>query len=302
MARERHGFTILVPVSLPESGPSLARLAKTIIGPDENAGRVLALHLRRPVDHEAYRSGLDEVVPEAPLAPLTPLLAEATKQKLAVEPISFVSREIAEDISAVAAARYVDLVLMGFHKPVFGKAILGGAVHRVLTHCETNVAILVDRGFEDTKRILVPFMGSEHDRLAMEIAARMAHSMHAEVTVLHVIEPSNDRAKRGAKAEVDRVFADPALAGSLHFRVVEDNSPVDVVLRESPQFDLIVIGVSEEWGLESRLIGMKPERIARESPGSLLIVRKYAGARASSPDQGKEPPPAQISAKESHQV
>ncbi len=296
LARQRHGYTILVPVSLPESGPSLARLANVLIGSEEHAGRLLALHLQRLVDHEAYRSGLDEdAVADVSLAPLTPLMAEATKHKLTVEPINFVSRDISADISAVAEARYVDLVLMGFHKPVFGKAILGGTVHRVLHHCQTNVGIFVDRGFEHTRKILVPFMGGDHDRLALELAARISRSMNAAVTVLHVIEPSMDRTKRGAKEEVDRAFTDPAMASSVTFRVVEDESPVDVVLRESAQFDLIVIGVSEEWGMESRLIGLKPERIARESASSLLIVRKFAGrqprsASTSSPaDRPAEP-------------
>jgi hypothetical protein len=43
-----------------------------------------------------------------------------------------------------------------------------------------------------------------------------------------------------------------------------------------------VIGVEEEWGLESHLFGWRPERVARECPASMLIVRKatsIAGGR-----------------------
>lgn len=283
ISKQRHGFTILVPVSLPNSGPALARFASLLIGPAENAGRVLALHLSRPVDHEAYRSGLDEALPETPLAPLTPLLAEALKHKLTVEPVSFVSREIAGDIAAVAEARYADLVLMGFHKPVFGKALLGGTVHRVMNQCPTDVAILIDRGVEHARSILVPFLGSPHDRLAISLAERLARTMQAQVTILHIVESSADRTKLGAQSEVDRVFSNPALAGSVHFRVVADDSPEDVVLREARNFDLLVIGVSEEWGLESRLIGIKPERVAQEAPSSLLIVRNRPSARRAAP-------------------
>ena len=39
--------------------------------------------------------------------------------------------------------------------------------------------------------------------------------------------------------------------------------------------DLVVIGVSEEWGLESHLFGLRPERIAASCPTSLLIVRAH---------------------------
>jgi hypothetical protein len=39
----------------------------------------------------------------------------------------------------------------------------------------------------------------------------------------------------------------------------------------------LVIGVEEQWGMQSQLFGFRPERIAREAATSLLIVRKYAG-------------------------
>ncbi|HEY7090135.1 MAG TPA: cation:proton antiporter, partial [Tepidisphaeraceae bacterium] len=265
---EHKGFRVLIPISLPESGPSLARLAGMLIGANgqPDAGRALALHLRRPAAHEAYRSGLDENSEDQGLASLTPLLAEATKRKLPVEPISFVTQDVAEDIAAVAQARQVDLVLMGFHKPVFTKTILGGIVHQVLTECQSDVAILVDRGMADVRRILVPFMGSTHDRLAMELAARVARSSpDSRITVLHVVDPANGQGKLGAKGIVERAFEDPQ---KVTLEVVEDGSPIDAVMNKAAQYDLLVVGMDEEWGLESRFIGLRPERIAQEYPGS----------------------------------
>ena len=78
-----------------------------------------------------------------------------------------------------------------------------------------------------------------------------------------------------AKSEMDRVFADPNQPMPVEFKVVEDDSPVAAVLRESRGYDLVIIGVAEEWGLESHLFGCRPERIARECPSSMLIVRQY---------------------------
>lgn len=268
----RRGFTILVPISRPESGPALARLAAMLIGSAADAGRVLALHLRPPAEHEAYRSGLDDAE-DAGLAPLTPLMAEATKYKLPVEPISFVTSDVAEDIVAVANARKPELVLMGFHKPVFSKTILGGQVHRVLDESKTDVGILVDRGFSSVQRILVPYIGSDHDRLALQLAGRIAHSLGAAVTVLHVVDPAGAKPRLGARGVVDKTFDDPQ---RVTLQVVEDASPIDVVLREAPRHDLLLVGMDQEWGLESRFIGLTPERIAAEYSGSLLIVRKLA--------------------------
>ena len=44
---------------------------------------------------------------------------------------------------------------------------------------------------------------------------------------------------------------------------------------QNPKNASEVIGVAEEWGLESQVIGFRPQRIAMESPKPLLIVRKF---------------------------
>jgi Kef-type K+ transport system membrane component KefB/nucleotide-binding universal stress UspA family protein len=275
------GYSILIPVSLPKSGAPLVQIADALLGPDKAGARLVAIHLRKPADHEAYRSGLDEASRSHDEA-LAPLLAQARGRSIPVEQVSMVSRDVAGDIASLARLNHVRLVLMGFHKPVIGKQILGGTVHRVLQQAQSDVAIFVDRGFRQARRILVPYLGSAHDRLAMELAARMARHTDALVTVLHVVPPMRRRdgaPEQSAKAVVDRIFAEPGRAAPVvTFRVIEDESPVGVVLHQAQNADLVVIGVAEEWGLESHLFGWRAQRIARDCPSSLLIVRKAAGA------------------------
>jgi Kef-type K+ transport system membrane component KefB len=277
----RRGYSILISVAAPRSGRPLLRLADALAGPAAEGRRILALHLRRPVEREAYRAGsapMDEPLAEDPLRLL---LAEADEQHIPVESISLMSRDVADGIARVAGERRADLVLIGFHKPVFTRRILGGTVHRVMEQVESDVAVLVDRGFSAGRKVLVPFMGGPHDRLAMDLAARYAKSANAEVTVLHVVDPQRGRGKKlDARGAVDRAFKDPATGGGVTLRVVESTSPVATVIEESKNFDLVVIGVSEEWGLAPHRFGWQPERIASESPTSLLIVRKRGDAPA----------------------
>ena len=178
---------------------------------------------------------------------------------------------------------------MGFHNPVYTSSILGGTVHRVLTGSDTDVAIYVDRrAFEvagnsdgalddaaPPRTILVPYLGSKHDRLAMELAGRMARRAKVAVTVLHVVAPGRSGGGGDAKTATDRVFADPGQPMPVTMRVVEHDSPVDAVIEQAASFDLVVIGVAEEWGLESHLLGFRAERMAREVKRSMLIVRKH---------------------------
>lgn len=275
------GLKILIPVSLPKSGGPLVQIADTLIGAKKEDSRLYALHLKPPADHEAYRTGLDEAT-QTHDESLAPLLAQARGRAIPVEQISFVSLDVAGDIAEVARRNNVDLVLLGYHKPVIGKTILGGTVHRVLQQTDADVAVFVDRGFRTARRILVPYLGSEHDRLAMQLAARMARNIDAQVTVLHVVPPmrAGSGAEMGAKAAVERVFTEPGAKLPVTFRVVEDESPVGVVLHQAQNHDLVIIGVAEEWGLESHLFGWRAQRIARDCPCSLLVVRKAGKTHA----------------------
>ncbi|MGB7156853.1 MAG: cation:proton antiporter [Tepidisphaeraceae bacterium] len=281
----RKAFSVLIPVSDPTSGSSLLKVASMLTG-TKTDHELLALHLKPPVDRDAYRAGLDDAAAAGGQdTTFGPLLTEAKRVGVNVEPISFVSRDIADDIAGVAQTRHVNLVLMGFHRPVIGHAILGGTVHRVFTTTPSDVAIFVDRQFTGAKKILVPYLGGTHDRLALELADRMARNAGAAVTVLHVVPPKrhDEAAALGAKTEVEKTFAEAGKAAAIAFKVIEHYSPVTAVLDEAKDADLIVIGVSEEWGLESQLLGWRPQRIADESPTSLLIVRKFGQAPQPSP-------------------
>jgi nucleotide-binding universal stress UspA family protein len=290
-------------VADPKSGGPLLRLAELITGTGRAAeGRkIYALHLSRPDERDAYRAGVEGPQrSEAPAAggeaetSLRPLLDHARQHHLPVEPISFVTRDVAEGVARVAAERAVDLVLMGFHRPVLGGTLLGGTVHRVLTGAAADVGVFVDRGFSGARRVMVPYLGTEQDRLALELAGRIARNAMAEVTVLHVVPPDQAGGKdlavpNSARGVVARVFSDPTQPAPVHFRVVPDESPVEAVLRESAGFDLIVVGLGEEWGLESHRFGLRPERIAEGSSCSLLLVRRREGGRPDSPDASASP-------------
>lgn len=269
-ARPGKRFTVLVPVARPDSGGGLVRMASLLAGKSEQSGRILALHLRRPVDRDSFRLDLD---PRDGEDGLRPLLAQAEADGLTVEPLRFTSRDVASDIARVARSQHADLVLMGFHKPVFSRTILGGTVHRVLTGADCDVAVFVDRGLASLNRILVPFHGSRHDRLAMDLAGRCARASRAEIVVLHVVGGATRGP--GVAELVDRTYDDPSLRTRVTIKVVPTASSIDAVIEEANRgYDLVIVGVDDAWGLESHLFGFRPERIADECKATLLLARE----------------------------
>lgn len=282
-------YTILIPVAAPKSAGPLLRLADLISGPGKPDRRIYALHLRRPIDRPEFRSGLREAQQAPADETFRALMAAAESRQIPVEMISFMSRNVPRDIVRIAVERQADLVLIGFHQPVFSRSLLGGTVRRILTAVPTDVAVLVDRGFLGAQRVLVPFLGGRHDRLAMEIAGRFAANANAQVTVLHVTAPKAGEPPLHAKEAVDRVFNEPGQPLPVQFRVIESDDPAGTVIEQSAEYDLVVIGIAEEWGLESQLFGLRRERIAAGTPASLLIVRQGTGAGGPKPNSPDRP-------------
>jgi Kef-type K+ transport system membrane component KefB len=279
-AAESRPFTVLIPVSFPASGGPLAKMASLLAPPPPlDAGRrIIALHLERLSDRDPYSMRMSDA-PAQRSESLAPLMDAARGMDIPVEPIAFLSRDVPSDIARFARLQAADLILMGFHKPVFGQAILGGTVHRVMTASDSDVAVFVDRDFKSAGKILVPFLGGKHDRLALELAGRIARNGAAALTILHVVPPhrSEGDAVLNARAAVDRTIADPTQPTPVNFQVIEDSSPVEAVIQAAKEYDLVVIGVEEQWGMQSQLFGFRPERIAQQTGTSLLIVRKYGG-------------------------
>ncbi len=261
-------FTVLIPVALPSSGPGLLRVARAVSPITEP--QIYALHLERATD--GLVTGDASGVRKRPDEALQPLIAAAEAEAIAIRPLSFVTRDPARDIVDVADMKDAGLILMGWHKPVVSRSILSGTVNDVMREAKADVAVYVERQFEPWRRILVPFMEGIHDRAALALASNLARNSGAEITILHVVQPGSGTAETGLRATLPERFE----TGRTTLHVVESAEPLDAAVQLAHQgFDLIVVGISEAWGMEPSLFSNRHERLARESPGSVLVVRKY---------------------------
>jgi nucleotide-binding universal stress UspA family protein len=269
------GTPVLVPVALASSGPVLLDMAAALAEGD--TPRIYALHLARPLERGALGARMRQISP-ADHEALEPLLTHAQAQGLEVRPLVLVSRTPGADICDVARAKGTRLIVMGWHKPVFSRAMLGGTVQQVMKGSAADVAIFIERsGPFPPRRILLPYTGTVHDRAALALAARLTHRFAAQLTILHVVHPGRPqpRLEQEAQSVLVQEFPEPA-GGYTRLKVVESDRPVQIVLQEATDYDLTVLGVGEEWQLEPHVFGLRPERIAAQCPSSLLVVRTRA--------------------------
>ncbi len=276
-------FRSLVCVANERSGPGLLEMAEALGGP--GGARVHALHLVTPSDRASFYVE-DTSSQPAHHPALLPLLEHAGERGVNVKPLSFVSSDPADDISRIAGVKEIDLVLIGWHKPLLRQSLLSGTVARVLKESPAPVGIFVDRGLGDVhrggvRRVLVPFVGTSHDYAALSLVRRLLHGRSdVEATLLHVRSPSKKSVTDPAALSPEGQSFNEPDGGQVILKVVESDEPVEVTLQESKNgYDLIVVGLGKEWGLEQRWLGMHSEQLLRESDVSLLIVRGAADNR-----------------------
>ena len=239
-------LSLMLCISHEQAGPGLAALAAALVK-GEKAARIDAVHLVPAIGRGGTAMvgrGPSEGAGEDVLAPA---VARAAELGIAARMLSFISDQPARDICELAAARDVNLVLLGWHKPVLSQTLLGGVVHDVMNRCPGTVGVLVNRGLGPIKRVLVPYLGSAHDQTALGLARQLTRTSGAEVTIFHVTREA-----------------------------IAHRSPAEAALAESGRgHDLVIVGIGRDWGLGDRLlgIGFQPERLMSESPVSLLVVR-----------------------------
>jgi Kef-type K+ transport system membrane component KefB/nucleotide-binding universal stress UspA family protein len=286
--REKQKSGILISLSLPSAGPGLLKMASSFAS--RNTLKIYALHLLS--SNEISTSNFDEENDKKDhIEAFKPLMKYADENMISVSLLSFPTRNAAEDITDIASVKGANIILMGWHKPVLTESILSGTVNEVMRNAKADVCVYLERQFNPYKNILVPFREGTHDKGALTLAHQIAVNINAQVTVLHIVKPGNItvenytavRENYGSTEAILQVgeiedFPD----NHIKVQVVESNTPLDTTIKiANCNFDLVVVGLSETWGLEPSLFSKRHERLARECSASLLILRKYIPVKTS---------------------
>lgn len=257
---------VLLPVSLAESAPALVRVGRMLMGNDP--GTLHLLHLQRAEDTEDH-------IEITKADPLFTAVREAQSINLATATRQFVTISASRDIAAESRRLHPAWTIIGFHKPVFIQSILGGTVSGVLKETPSPVAILIDKGLPTVTRVLVPYLGGGQDTAALVAAERFAQLKDVEVTILHVVSPQQTTTSKhlGVRELVDKHIPSAGATQQVHFRVLESDSPIDAVTAESHRYDLLILGLAEEWNLDTGILSRHEESVVQLAPCSILIVR-----------------------------
>lgn len=171
----------------------------------------------------------------------------------------------------VVKREHRDLLVVGSSQHAHdGHVRIGKRTRQLLGEFSCPVAIasrgLHRRPAPDLSRIVVGYDGTRESTAALELAAALAASANAELSVCSVID---DRTPASLTEQAALVVA---RTGALSRIEVVGGRPATVLRAAAANADLLVIG-SRRWGSVARvLLGSTGEGIAQDAPCSVLVV------------------------------
>lgn len=205
------------------------------------------------------------------------------------------SASIPAAILRYAEQEDLDLIVMGTHgrrgiDRLFSGSVAEEVVRRATCPVFTVCARHRSESLEAMRRILVPIDFSEHSEAALRYAGELATTYGADLDLLHVIEEM-------AMPGVYGIVATPLDTGAVQARVREalaeqasdtgapGRARTEVVVghtaavvldyAEEHGVDLIVIATHGRTGLKRFLMGSVAEKVAREAPCPVFIVKSF---------------------------
>ena len=143
-------------------------------------------------------------------------------------------------------------------------------------------------------RILVPTAGGPHAPLAFRIALLLARQYESTVTAVYVVEPDaseeeialgDERIQGTIAAMREQAKELPSFNGRgpsieeipFEGRIIRSTDVITGIADAGAEYDLVLVGASEESLIDQVLFGNIPEQVARECPSPVVIVKRYRG-------------------------
>ncbi len=283
-AMESDRDRILVPVANPHTAEGLAHLAAILAErvADTSVTILGVVLVKRQVLPSVVHGFLSHMGREQRVL-FSRIMQEVSQHNVPVRSKTIAAQNIADGIlQEVDNYGRDELILMGWPGPLNAQTMAANPVSQVLERARTNVAVLLNRGGTELRRILVPVGGSTHSLLAVRLAAELGERSHARVTALHCFcEPGTEDLHDNLmllreQVETELGEVPPYMATKvLCSRTVADGIAAELA---SNRYDLVIMGSAVARSIQADLFGSLTDRIASQIPCSVLLVRRYEPA------------------------
>ncbi len=260
-------FRILVPIANPGYADKLIRLA-SLIAKERNGGIILLNVVTIP--DQTPPSGAMRYVENA-----KDFLSKLIKSmEVPAGGVIKIGHSTSEAILNTVEEMKPNLIIMGWRGRTFRKDfVLGSTIDPVLLRAKCDVAVVrFEPTWSEIKRILISTAGGPHAVLAAELARDLAKQTNASVTLLYVGKSEEER-KRAEKAFKETL--EPLEGIKVDTKFLIDRNVVDRIAEESENYDIVLIGATNQPFLKNFLLGVFPEKVVTRTRKTVVMTRRW---------------------------
>jgi nucleotide-binding universal stress UspA family protein len=270
-------YQIMVPVANPENAARLMDYAGKIAKAKD--GEILVLNMvtvpeQTPLSEatDFVDTGEDAIIAATANSPVDVPVHSTVR----------LGRNVARGILSAIREHNSDMVILGWRGSSRRNFALGSTIDPVIERVPCNSMVIkldASKSQSKPKRILVPIAYVTHSYLALDVASILADEPDSEITLMHVIRDESQREK--AQEDMQSLLeslGEKANKGSV--KVMEPGQVDDLIVQESKNHDLVIIGATRESGLQQLVFGSIPEQIARRCDSTVIMVKAYTGVQS----------------------
>ncbi|MBN1122808.1 MAG: amino acid permease [Anaerolineae bacterium] len=271
-------YSVLVPVSSMQEAEELGKLG-ALIAKDQQ-GEVMALHIARVPPQLTLADG--RYFLREGRAFLERLIQEARLFEVPVHTMIRLGRDVPEAIRKTAIENAGDMMVLGWpgYTASAGR-LFGNVIDTIVDNPPCDIAMVRYRGMDQIRSILVPVSAGPNSRRAVRLAASLARVVENGPARVHIMSVVPHNAPQHIRVRAQQAI-NVSQEGSRTFEnftteLVEGQRIDDAILETAKNYDLIVIGATEEPLFRNRLTGSIPARIAKNAETTVIIVKRRSG-------------------------
>ena len=263
-----HGQRILVPVANPQTQPVLFSISEALLS--ERGGELVLLNVVLVRNQMAFRSAVDEAADSLQILEEGIQLPKHENVKL--RPVVRLSRSLAKGIAQAAEEEGCSLIVMGYAGEESPQSTR--LMEEVLTYARTDMILFKQKGEFRPKRIAVSLGSKINLNLMVKLAGDVADRYAGEITFFNILpsEYSEDQKQYSAKILMEAIKQHAAKA-LYHIDLLSSDEPLQLLVKRSADFDLLIVGTTKVGLLERVIVGTFSSQIVMNAECSVAVVK-----------------------------
>lgn len=154
-----------------------------------------------------------------------------------------------------------------------GQAEVSPLIEEIMRDDLCEVAIVNDRGLQQVNRVLLATSGGPNAKAAAPLVLDIVRGYDAELHLLYIASPGEPDRQAIGQARIAETLEGLNTEGiKLQKRIIADSDPVQALISESGNYDLLVIGGSPRNWRSKMMFNSHSGKVARNSDTTTIIV------------------------------